>query len=155
MGATSSFSMDLPIDIYLSYAEDSKFISILKYKLNVLNYKVMDSSIIQRSLNEYTVPEVTTLIEKNIHIANNIIICISKKSIQSISNAIEMNELEKVNRKSYKYIYLMMEEDFTPIINKGLNSIIGHGVWFPFYDDISVEETMNKISPLLLSCNNF
>ena len=44
----------------------------------------------------------------------------------------------------------MMENDYTPITNKELKCIIKNGEWFPFYDEITVEETMNKIRPLLL-----
>jgi hypothetical protein len=149
MGASSSISLDIPIDIYLSYAEETRFITELKCKLNLLNYHLIDSSLIQNSLSQLSIPEITILVEKNIHKANNIIICLSKKSIQSISNAIEMNELVKVNPNSNKYIYLMMENDYTPDTNSEILSIVKNGLWFPFYDEKTVEETMNKIYPLL------
>jgi hypothetical protein len=152
MGASSSISLEVPIDIidiYLSYAEETRFVTELKCKLNLLNYHLIDSSLIQNSLSQFSIPEITILVEKNIHKANNIIICLSKKSIQSISNAIEMNELGKVNPNSHKYIYLIMENDYTPETNIEILSIIKKGLWFPFYDQTTVEETMNKIYPLL------
>ena len=150
MGASSSIFLEINYDIYLSYAEESEFIDLLKNKLYILNYKVLDSSLVKQALTEISISEISRYVNEIIKKANLIIICLSKKSINSITNAIEMNELEKVSRKSIKYIYLMMDENYTPITNKELNCIVKHGEWFPFYDFNVAEESINKIIPLLL-----
>lgn len=149
MGASSSISLEINYDIYLSYTQESEFVDLLKKKLSILNYKVLDSSLILTAMKKISIFEISIYVKQIIKKANTIIICLSTKSIKSITNAIEMNELDLISEKSNKYIYLMTEVDYTPITNKELYCIVKNGEWFPFYDKISVLDSMNKIIPLL------
>jgi hypothetical protein len=138
----------------LSYSEESEFINWLKNRLFILNYKVLDSSLIKQALTEVSINEIRQSIKPIIKKANTIIICLSTKSIKSITNAIEMNELDLNSSNLNKYIYLMTDVNYTPITNKELNCIVNQRHWFPFYDRRSVLDSMNKIIPILLTCED-
>jgi hypothetical protein len=79
-------------------------------------------------------------------------ICISKETIKSVTQIIEMNEImDKYPTLENKIIYFMMDTDYTPITNEELKSIIKKNLWYPVYDEDSLLYTTSKILTLLMN----
>jgi len=153
MGASSSI---LTLDIYISFPEQNCYVDQLKDNMKILSYSIMDTSIIIHSMKNLPVTEISKQIVNIINKTKYIFICISPETIRSITQTIEMNELnEIINSDSTfdnkKIIYLMTDENYTPITNKELRCIIQKNVWFPLYDEETFFETNNKIITLLLN----
>jgi len=153
MGASSSI---LTLDVYISFPEENCYVEQLKDNMKILNYSMMDSYMIINRMKDLPVTEISKYIVNIINKTKYIFICISPETIRSISQTIEMNELnEIINSDSTfdnkKIIYLMTDENYTPITNKELRCIIQQNSWFPLYDEETFFETNNKITTLLLN----
>jgi hypothetical protein len=70
--------------------------------------------------------------------------CISNKTIRSIGQAIETNNLPIYSDKT-QIIYLMLDTNYTPDTNVELCKIIKDKIWFPLYDELTTIETSKKI----------
>jgi len=150
MGAASS--MNINFDIYVSYPENNVFIQTIEHNLRNLNYEVIDSSIITKSFTELTNMDISNGIDIMIDKAKYIFVCISPKTIKTITQIIEMNEiLLKFSGSENKLIYFMLDSNYTPITNIELNSIIQQNKWFPLYDENTVFETTSKVLMILIN----
>lgn len=150
MGASSSI---LTIDVYISFPEQNPYIDNLKNNLEYLNYSILDSSMIVKSFKDLPVTNISKYMVNVIDKTKYIFICISPETIRSITQTIEMNELNnnlKLNDNK-KIIYLMTDENYTPFTNRELKCIIEENMWLPLYDDETFFETNNKLTTLFLN----
>ena len=150
MGASSSI---LTLDLYISFPEQNPYIDNLKNSLELLNYSILDSSMIIKSLKDLPITDISKHIKNIIDKTKYIFICISPETIRSITQTIEMNELNnnlKLNDDK-KIIYLMTDENYTPLTNIELKCIIQDNRWLPLHDDETFFETNNKLTTLLLN----
>lgn len=153
MGAASSININF--DIYISYPENNEFIQTMEKDLRNLNYEVIDSSIITKSFTELSNTDISNSIEIVIEKAKYIFVCISPKTIKTITQMIEMNEilqkLSDVSGLQKKLIYFMLNRDYTPNTNTELKSIIQNNKWFPLYDENTLFETTSKVLTILMN----
>jgi len=150
MGASSSI---LTLDLYISFPEQNPYVDNLKNNFELLNYTILDSSMIIKSLKDLPITNISKYMVDIIDKTKYIFICISPETIRSITQTIEMNELNnnlKLNDDK-KIIYLMTDENYTPFTNRELKCIIEENIWFPLYDDETFFETNNKLTTLLLN----
>jgi hypothetical protein len=155
MGAATSFDIDTQLDIYISYSESSPYVENLSTTLQGLQYKILDSSVIKNTIvsrpsqNEteekisltYLSKKINIIIEKTIFI----FVCISPNMSKSVNQAMEIDELMKINNKNPNIIYFMTDPNYTPVTNKEINAIIKDNKWYPLYDDASLLDTTNQI----------
>jgi hypothetical protein len=138
-------------DIYISYPEENENIILFENNLKLLNLSILNSSQLINNItlkNDVLQKYIKTIIDNND--IQYIFICISKNICKTVSQIIETNEFitnELLDKN--KIIYLMLDEDFTP-----LNSYITHSIkdnkWYPFYNKYYVEDSYNKILKDLL-----
>ena len=153
MGASSSI---INLDLYFSFPEENYYVDKLKYNMKILNYTIMDSSMIISSMKDLSVTEISKHMGNIINKTKYIFICISPETIRSITQTIEMNELnENMNSISKfdnkKIIYLIIDDNYTPKTNKELKCILQEHKWFPLYNEETFFETSNKITTFLLN----
>lgn len=151
MGASSSI---LTIDVYISFPEQNPYIDNLKNNLEYLNYSILDSSMIVKSFKDLPITNISKYMVNVIDKTKYIFICISPETIRSITQTIEMNELNNNNLKlndNKKIIYLMTDENYTPFTNRELKCITEENMWLPLYDDETFFETNNKLTTLFLN----
>lgn len=151
MGASSSFIVDAELDIYLSYPNKTEYMERMMETLQKMNFKMMDSSLMIQSRTDFSTSEISKHMEIFIEKTKFIFICISKETIKSVTQIMEMNEImDKYPILQNKIIYFMMDPDYTPITNNELTSIVKKNVWFPIYDEDSLFYTTNKLLTLLM-----
>jgi len=125
MGASSSFLADVELDIYLSYSNKTEHMGKLMDTLQNMNFKIIDSSIMIQSRTNFTTSEISKHMETFIEKTKYVFICISKETIRSVTQIMEMNEImNKYPTLQNKIIYFMMDSDYTPITNTELKSVI-------------------------------
>jgi hypothetical protein len=152
MGASSSFIMNTELDIYLSYPNKTEYIERMTETLQNMQFKMMDSSIMIQSRTDFSTSEISKYMEIFIEKTKFIFICISKESIKSVTQTMEMNEIiDKYPTLQNKIIYFMMDQDYTPITTAELKSIVKKHVWYPIYDEDSLFYTTNKLLTLLMN----
>jgi len=151
MGASSSFTIDAELDIYLSYPNKTEYMERMMETLQNMNFKMMDSSLMIQSRTDFSISEISKYMEEFIEKTKFIFICISKETIKSVTQIMEMNEImDKYPTVQNKIIYFMMDKDYTPITNVELTSIVKKNVWYPIYDEDSLFYTTNKLLTLLM-----
>lgn len=153
MGASSSLLTNVELDIYLSYPDNkTEYINKLMDILQTMNFKIMDSSIMIQSRKDLSHFEISSYMEMFIDKTKFIFVCISSKTIKSVTQIMEINEiLDKYPIVQSKIIYFMMDECYTPITNTELKSIIKKNIWYPIYDEDSLFTTTNKLLTLLMN----
>lgn len=154
MGASTSFIMDANLDIYLSYPVKTEYMERMIETLENMKFKVLDSSLMIKSRTDFSISEISKYMGELIEKTKFVFICISKETIKSITQIIEMNEImDKYPTIQNKIVYFMMDSDYTPITNVELKSIVKKNVWYPIYDEDSLFYTTNKILTLLMNQN--
>lgn len=152
MGASSSFDVQMNVDIYLSYPEKTEFIERMMDTLQNMNFTVIDSSLMIQSKKDLSPSEISKHMEIFIEKTKYIFVCISTKTIKSMTQIMEMNEImDKYPTLQTKIVYFMMDQDYTPITNIELKSIVKNNVWYPIYDEDSLFYTTNKLLTLLMN----
>lgn len=155
MGASSSFITDTKIDIYISYPSKTEYIERMIEILENMKFKVIDSSLMIKSRIDFSISEIRKYMEELIEKTEFIFICISKETIKSVTQVIEMNEImDRYPTLQNKIVYFMIDTDYTPITNDELKTIVKKNVWYPIYDEDSLFYTTNKILTLLLNQSN-
>ena len=145
MGASSSLLTDIELDIYLSYPEKTEYISKMIDTFQNKYFKIMDSSIMIKSRKDLSNSEISKYMEIFIEKTKLIFVCISSKTIKSITQITEINQIMDNTKIQTKIIYFMMDQSYTPITNIELKSIIKSNPWYPIYDEDSLIETTNKL----------
>ena len=149
MGASCSI---LNIDIYISYPEKTEYIDFLENNLKSLSYNVINSSLLQNSLNENSSSEISKYIKTIINKTNFIIICLSKNTIKSYPQSIELNELvENISLDKNKIIYLMIDDNYKQNNYKYIDNFIQNKTWFPFYDKETYSNSIDSILSIIFS----
>jgi hypothetical protein len=152
MGASSSVITDVELDIYLSYPNKTEYIERMMETLQNMQFKVVDSSLMIQSRTDFSIAEISKHMEIFIEKTKFIFICISKDTIRSVTQIIEMNEIVyKYPDLQNKIIYFMMDPDYTPITNIEMNSIVKNNVWYPIYDEDSLLYTTTKLLTTLMN----
>jgi hypothetical protein len=152
MGASSSFMIDAELDIYLSYPNKTEYLERMMETLQNMHFKVIDSSLMIQSRTDLSISEISKYMQELIEKTKYVFICISKETIKSVTQIIEMNEImDKYPTLENKIIYFMMDTDYTPITNEELKSIIKKNLWYPVYDEDSLLYTTSKILTLLMN----
>jgi hypothetical protein len=155
MGNTAAFglNLDINVDIYMSYNEENDLCKELKTKLEVLDFKIIDSSFLINTINESRLREKDAIYKNLGQIVNKmkyIFICLTPTTVYSLTQSIEYDKLVVDNAK-INIIYLMMDEYYTPESSNEPITIIKNNKWFPLYDVYTLEETYNKLITLLLN----
>jgi hypothetical protein len=151
MGASSSFDVQTNVDIYLSYPEKTEYIERMMNTLQNMNFTVIDSSLMIQSKKDLSPSEIANYMEFFIEKTKFIFVCISTKTIKTVTQIMEMNEImDKYPTLKTKIVYFMMDPDYTPITNAELKSIVKKNVWYPIYDEDSLFYTTNKLLTLLM-----
>ena len=152
MGASSSILTNTEFEIYLSYPDKTEYIERMMDTLQNMQFTVIDSYLMIQSRKDLSNTEISKYMEVFIEKTKFIFICISKETIKSVTQMIEMNEImNKYPTLQNKIIYFMMDPDYTPITNNELTSIVKKNVWFPIYDEDSLFYTTNKLLTLLMN----
>ena len=152
MGASSSLLTTAELDVYISYANKTEYIERILETLQNMNFKIMDSSLMIQSRKDLSVSEISKYMEVFIENTKYIFICISKETIRSITQIMELNEImNKFPFIQNKIIYFMMDSDYTPITNVELNRIVKQNVWHPIYDEDTLLSTTSIILTLLMN----
>ena len=153
--ASSSFLTDAELDIYLSYSNKTEHMERMMDTLRNMNFKIMDSSVMIQSRIDFPISEISKHMEIFIEKTKFVFICISKETIRSITQIMELNEImNKYPNLQNKIIYFMVDSDYTPITNIELNSIIKKNKWHPIYDEDSLFCTTNTILTLLMNTDS-
>ena len=155
MGNTAAFgsNLDINFDIYMSYNEENEYCNELKTKLNVLDFKIIDSSFLINTINESRLREKEAIYKNLDQLVNKmkyIFICLTPTTAYSITQNIEYEKLV-LNNAKINIIYLMMDENYTPESSPEPKSIIKNNKWYPLYDLDTLEQTYNNLITLLLN----
>jgi len=156
MGASSSLLMnsELELDIYLSYSHRSEYLERLTNTLQNMNFQIMDSSTMIQSRNDLSNAEISKYMEEFVVKTKCIFICISKETIKSITQIMEMNAImDKYPTIQPKIRYLMTDDDYTPLTNIELKSIVRKNAWYPIYNEETLLDTTNKVLTILFASN--
>ena len=152
MGTSSSFITDIEIDIYLSYPNKTEYLERMMDTLQNMQFNVINSSLMIQSRKDFSISEISKYMQGFIEKTKYIFICISKETIKTVTQIMEMNEImDKYQTLQTKIIYFMMDPDYTPITNVELISIVKQNVWYPIYDEDSLLYTTHKILTLLMN----
>ena len=160
MGSSASMNInkDKLFDVFISYpfckeCAVSYEIEKLESALTQLDYKILNSYFTYTFINANLGKENLVKINSNVHpllfTIPYIFICLSSKSISSVNQTLELNNIANINPSDVTIIYLLIEEDF---IDES-KVIIKKNKWFPFYDDETVFESINKIITMLINNN--
>jgi len=155
MGAAASASSNMYMnnidsDIYISYPESSEFLDKLEKKMVELNYKIFDKTRFTGIIKTQTNNDISNMIETIIDKTKYIFVCISPKTLTSLVQTLEMNEILNISdRIEHKIFYFIMDPNYNQTTNPELNSFIKKNKCFDLYDDNSLFETTNKLLPLL------
>ena len=154
MGASSSFIIHADLDIYLSYSNRSEYLERMIHTLQNLNFRIMDSSLMIQSRTDFSNSEISKHMEEFIENTKFIFICISKETIKSVTQIMEMNEImDKYPNIQHKLVYFMTDVDYTPITNIELKSIVQNKKWYPVYDEDTLFDTTNEVLTILMKDN--
>lgn len=141
MGSASSLNNNT---IYISYPETNMFTDTIYNILSTSNYSVINSSMSKQYIQDKSVTELNKQITYIFENIPYIIMCLSNKTIRSIVQAIEINNLP-IYSDNTQIIYLMLDSNYTPDTNVELYKVIKDKIWFPLYDELSTIETSKKI----------
>jgi hypothetical protein len=152
MGASTSFLTNVEVDVYISYPEKTEYIERMTDTLQNMNFSIIESSVMIQSRKDLSPSEISKYLEVFIEKTKFIFVCVSTKTIKTVTQIMEMNEImDKYPTLENKIIYFMMDPDYTPITNKELKSIVKKNLWYPIYDDDSLFYTTNKLLTLLIN----
>jgi hypothetical protein len=155
MGASSSIVNIDVYSIYISFPKENCYIENIKNNFKTLNYSILDTSMVVTSLKDLPLTDISKYIEKIIEKTKYIFICISPDTIRSVTQTIEMNELNNLFLDNKQIIYLMTDDNYTPLTNTELKSIIKENKWFPLYNDETFFHTNNELMTLLFNSISF
>lgn len=134
-----TFDSDLEIKkIYISFDSSQKnnqYIKKLCKDLTNLNCDIKCSEYNDELSTKYTSQEISKMVENIINQTSLLIVCISKNSIRSYLQSIEINIALDSNKN---ILYIMTDKDYASVKYNLLNGIIRNNTWCPLYDDKSL-----------------
>ena len=90
MGASSSITLDLNVDIYLSYPEKTEYIKRMADTLQNMHFSIIESCIMIQSKKDLSPSEISKYMEVFIEKTKFIFVCISNKTISFNKHANEI-----------------------------------------------------------------
>jgi len=155
MGNTSGFgpNLEIDLDIYMSYNQENDYCKNLKTKIEELDLKIIDSSLLINTIQESGMREKETIYKNLDQILNKlkyVFICLTPTTAYSITQNIEYEKLV-LTFINVKIIYFMMDTNYTPDSNQELKSIIKENIWFPLYDQDSFDQTSKILITILIN----
>lgn len=149
MGASSSVNIQSSV-IYISYdyrEKNNLYVRVLKDKLRTMNLNVVYSEITSDSLSHLPSFEISASIKNIMTHTCYFILCVSKETIRSFYQAIEIDNAFNMNKK---ILYLMIDEFYTPLNNLCVKGIVSNNKWMPFYNDENVLDTLEYLYEIQL-----
>ena len=148
MGSASSINKSSCI--YISYdcqEKNNLYIKFLRQELSKTSINVIYSEITSDSLGHLSSGEISESIKNIMTTTAYFILCISKETLRSFHQAIEIDNAFNSNKK---ILYLMLDEFYTPINNQCVKDIVSQNKWLPFYNDENVVVTLEHLGELHL-----
>jgi hypothetical protein len=147
MGAASSINSQTNC-VYISYdyrVKNNLYIRVLRDELKKMNLNVIYSEITSESLSHLSSGEISENIRNIMNSTSYFILCVSKETIRSFHQAIEIDSALNSNKI---ILYLMIDEDYTPLNNQCVKGIVNKNKWMPFYSDENVLDSLNYLLDL-------
>ena len=147
MGAAGSIN-GMTDCIYISYdcrQKDNLYVRVLRDELKKMNLSVIYSEITSESLSHLSSIEISTNIANIMNRTSYFILCVSKETIRSFHQAIEIDNALNANKN---ILYLMIDEFYTPFNNQFVRGIVRKNKWMPFYSDENVIDSLEYIQDL-------
>jgi len=148
MGSASSINKSSCI--YISYdcqKKNNLYIKFLRQELSKTSINVIYSEITSDSLGHLSSGEISENIKNIMTTTTYFILCISKETLRSFHQAIEIDNAFNSNKQ---ILYLMLDEFYTPINNQCVKDIVSTNKWLPFYNDENVVVTLEYLGELHL-----
>ena len=153
MGSASSINVVTTnssiTNIYISYDYTEKnnlYIRVLRNNLKKMNFNVICSEITSESLSHLSSKEISKNIEGIMNRTSYFILCVSRETIRSFHQAIEIDNALNTNKQ---ILYLMIDELYTPLNNYCVKGIVNNNKWMPFYRDEDVLDSLNYLIDLI------
>ena len=149
MGASSSVNIQSSV-IYISYdyrEKNNLYVKVLQDKLRKMKINIIYSEITADSLSHLSSSEISENIKNIMTNTSYFILCVSKETIRSFHQAIEIDNAFNTNKE---ILYLMIDEFYTPLNNQCVKSIVSTNKWMPFYSDENVSDTLKHMFELQL-----
>ena len=127
---------------YISYAENDEQGAILHDELFLLQFNVIQGRGIleKEGCQDDDHGTFTSLVDNIMKKSAYIIICISKATVTSYHQAIEINSAMDSKKT---IVYIMTDEDFTPQNTPYLNGLVkNNNRWLPGYDEPTIEAAL-------------
>ena len=144
----SSFDSDyINKNIYISFDSSQKnnpYIKSLYTDLTTLKFNVKCSEYSDSIATNYTSQEISKMVEKIMIQSSLLILCISKNSIRSYLQSIEINAALDSNKS---ILYIMTDSDYASVKYNLLNGLIKNNNWQPLYD----EKTLTHLTQYLVT----
>jgi hypothetical protein len=143
MGASSSIpqpanksirwnNIRLEGNTYISYSEEDVNADHLHVELLNSGYNMIQGNFLTTKKHyDFTIQQYQELVKEIMALSNDIIICVSEKTVTSFSQAIELN-IALESKKNIVYIFT--DENFTPANTPDLISLVSYHLWLPAYD---------------------
>ena len=148
MGSASSVNVQTKC-IYISYdyrEKNNLYIRVLRDRLRQMNLNVIYSEITSDSLSHLSSKEISKNIEGIMNRTSYFILCVSKETIRSFHQAIEIDNALNTNKN---ILYLMIDEFYTPLNNQCVKGMVRKNKWMPFYNDENTIDALNYLLDLL------
>jgi len=144
MGAGSSFAISKNIYISYDYREKSnEYIKKLRSRLEKEDYNIIYSESTCEGFELLSSAEISKKIENIMDSSYCLIICLSKETLRSYYQTIEINSALDSKKE---IIYIMLDEDYTPSKNQTVKSIVKQQNWYPLYHDEHLSELIENIT---------
>lgn len=117
---------------YISYSEEDANADKLHAELLNSGYNVIQGNFFTMSKeHNFTIKQHQDLAKEIMSQSQNIIICVSEKTVTSFSQAVDIN-IALDSKKNIVYIFT--DENFTPANTTYLNGLVSYNLWLPAYD---------------------
>jgi len=149
MGAAGSINNIATNNIYISYDnQNSRNINIkaLLNELSSTNFTLIYSEMINNSLQHLSYENISKNIEKIMETTSYFIFCVSETTTKSFHQAIEIDNALNANKN---IVYLITNKIYTPKNNSLVNGFIKDKLWFPFYDEETVFNSLCKLTQMI------
>jgi hypothetical protein len=147
MGASTSITSRVLNNTYVSFSEKDSWAVFLHEELIINNLSNFFGPI-ESIVHEFglTSEQVAPTIKNIMSNSNTIIIYMTRESVYSYYQAIEINNAAQTNAK---IIYIMTDKTYTPENTPFLKHFIENHDWFPAYDDETLDKTVEDLVALL------
>ena len=125
-------------NIYISFDSSQKnnpYIKSLSRDLTKLNYNIKCAEYTDEITTKYTSQEISKMTKKMMNQSCLLIVCISKNSIHSYLQNIEINTALDSNKN---ILYIMTDNDYASVKYNLLNGLIKDNTWYPLCDEKSL-----------------